>query len=229
MAEAMRCIRGERLRTQPLEPPHESRLRYASSALHPNCSKSSTQPASPASPNTAADKPTPSPVWLFIMDMGSNATGSSVSSDPTRKYGKPDASNRNNYLCDFCGKITKGGAYKMKQHLVGGFTSVRKCPQCPERVREEVKAFMLKKEKTKITNLMSSQEFSYDVDDHDEEEELEVLNSGKDVASSSATFTLRSCHQALSHHDDEVEKDIGEDEDYRLDGDDFCEDGGDLE
>ncbi|KAK8624882.1 hypothetical protein V6N13_089768 [Hibiscus sabdariffa] len=52
---------------------------------------------------------------------------------------------------------------------------------------------------------------------------------GKDVATSSSTFTLRSTHQALSHHDDEVEEDIGEDGDYRLDGDDFCDDGGDLE
>ncbi|KAK8563846.1 hypothetical protein V6N12_035982 [Hibiscus sabdariffa] len=139
----------------------------------------------------------------------------------------------------------------MKQHLVGGFTSVRKCPQCPEHVREEVKTFMLKKEETKITNLMSSQDFSYDVDDHDEEEELEVGRAagahdpiyltrassnpssasvkGKDVATSSATFTLRSTHQVLSHHDDEVEEDIGEDGDYILDGDDFCVDGGDLE
>ncbi|KAK8665768.1 hypothetical protein V6N13_005930 [Hibiscus sabdariffa] len=52
---------------------------------------------------------------------------------------------------------------------------------------------------------------------------------GKDVATSSATFTLRSTHQVLSHHDDEVEEDIGEDGDYILDGDDFCVDGGDLE
>ncbi|KAK8689532.1 hypothetical protein V6N13_088246 [Hibiscus sabdariffa] len=73
----------------------------------------------------------------------------------------------------------------MKQHLVGGFTSVRKCSQCPEHVREEVKAFMLKKEETKITNLMLSQDFSYDVDDHDEEEELEVLNSGGNKGNSS--------------------------------------------
>ncbi|KAK8616593.1 hypothetical protein V6N13_018137 [Hibiscus sabdariffa] len=52
---------------------------------------------------------------------------------------------------------------------------------------------------------------------------------GKDVTTSSVSFTLRSAHQALSHHDDEVEEDIGEDGDYRLDGDDFCLDGGDLE
>ncbi|KAK8689533.1 hypothetical protein V6N13_088247 [Hibiscus sabdariffa] len=52
---------------------------------------------------------------------------------------------------------------------------------------------------------------------------------GKEVATSSTTFTLRSTHQVLSHHDDEVEEDIGEDGDYRLDGDDFCEDDGDLE
>ncbi|KAK8998029.1 hypothetical protein V6N11_012561 [Hibiscus sabdariffa] len=59
--EAKCCTRCERLQTQPLEAreasPHNppSRLRSASSALHPNYSKSST-------PASITDKPTPSPV-----------------------------------------------------------------------------------------------------------------------------------------------------------------------
>ncbi|KAK9020136.1 hypothetical protein V6N11_054629 [Hibiscus sabdariffa] len=160
-ASASRRNRLRRVRRHLITPPHDY-------ALPP---QPSTQIAVKLQPSQHR--------WLFIMDMESNATrsGSSVSLDLTRKYGKPDHSNRNKYLCNFCGKITNGGAYRMKQHLVRGFTSVRKCPQCPEHVREEVKAFMLKKEEIKITNLMSSQDFSYDVDDHDEEEELEILNS----------------------------------------------------
>ncbi|KAK9018261.1 hypothetical protein V6N11_001239 [Hibiscus sabdariffa] len=109
--------------------------------------------------------------------MESGSTGSSTQIDPARKYGKPDPLNRNNFLCNFCSKITKGGAYRMKQHLVGGFKNVTKCPQCPEHIREEVKNFMLKKEEVKATNLMSSQDFSYDVDDQEEEDELEMLDS----------------------------------------------------
>ncbi|KAK8524842.1 hypothetical protein V6N12_029696 [Hibiscus sabdariffa] len=109
--------------------------------------------------------------------MESGSTGSSTPIDPARKYGKPDPLNRNNFLCNFCSKITKGGAYRMKQHLVGGFKNVTKCPQCPEHIREEVKNFMLKKEEVKATNLMSSQDFSYDANDQDEEDELEMLDS----------------------------------------------------
>ncbi|KAK8557659.1 hypothetical protein V6N12_009888 [Hibiscus sabdariffa] len=109
--------------------------------------------------------------------MESGSTGSSTPIDLARKYGKPDPLNRNNFLCNFCSKITKGGVYRMKQHLVGGFKNVTKCPQCPEHIREEVKNFMLKKEEVKATNLMSSQDFSYDVDDKEEEDELEMLDS----------------------------------------------------
>ncbi|KAK8632410.1 hypothetical protein V6N13_072802 [Hibiscus sabdariffa] len=109
--------------------------------------------------------------------MESGSTGSSTPIDPTRKYGKPDPLNRNNFLCNFCSKITKGGEYLMKQHLVGGFKNVTKCPQCPEHIREEVKNFMLKKEEVKTTNLMSSQDFSYGADDQEEEDELEMFDS----------------------------------------------------
>lgn len=32
-----------------------------------------------------------------------------------------DPKNRNDLTCNFCGKVAKGGAYRLKQHLVGGF------------------------------------------------------------------------------------------------------------
>ncbi|KAK8533909.1 hypothetical protein V6N12_047311 [Hibiscus sabdariffa] len=121
-------------------------------ALHFNPSPNSSLPQIPA---THFEEP-PSPASPTTI---AGSTGSSTPLDPARKYGKPDPLNRNNFLCNFCSKITKGGAYRMKQHLVGGFKNVTKCPQCSEHVREEVKNFMLKREEVKATNLMSSQDF----------------------------------------------------------------------
>ncbi|KAK8685118.1 hypothetical protein V6N13_041126 [Hibiscus sabdariffa] len=83
------------------------------------------------------------------MDLGSISTGSSDFLDPARKYGKPKPTNKNSLVCNFCGKAFKGGAYRMKQHLIGGFKNMSKCPKCPNHVSEEVKAFMIKKIKVK--------------------------------------------------------------------------------
>lgn len=84
------------------------------------------------------------------MESGWASTGSSDTTDPARKYRKPDPKNKNNWTCSFCEKVTKGGAYRLKQHLVGGFRNVIKCPICPEHVSEEVKSFMLQKAQSKI-------------------------------------------------------------------------------
>ena len=115
------------------------------------------------------------------MDSGSGAAESSDTLDPARKYGNPQPDNRNNFLCTFCGKLTKGGAYRMKQHLVGGFRNVTKCARCPEHVREEVQAFMIKKAQAKNESEMYPMESQFvDVDEYDdEEEECEITSSKK--------------------------------------------------
>ncbi|XP_021854344.2 uncharacterized protein [Spinacia oleracea] len=66
----------------------------------------------------------------------------------------------------------------MKQHLVGGFRNVTKCPTCPEHVREEVKLFMIKKAQAKIESQMMPRVSQFDHDDDDEEEQdCEIMNS----------------------------------------------------
>ncbi|KAM4097774.1 hypothetical protein ACJW30_07G027500 [Castanea mollissima] len=62
---------------------------------------------------------------------------------------RADPNNKTYLTCNFCGKVTKGGAYRLKQHLAGGCTSVSSCQKCPEDVKEEVQQYMLKKREGK--------------------------------------------------------------------------------
>ncbi|XP_057809030.1 uncharacterized protein LOC131023504 [Salvia miltiorrhiza] len=90
--------------------------------------------------------------------------------DPTKKYGTPNPSNKIAWTCHFCGKVTNGGSYRMKQHLVGGFRNTKKCLKAPEHVRTEVNAYMIKKATSKVLNQFARNP-SHDVGDYDEEEE----------------------------------------------------------
>ncbi|KAK8647580.1 hypothetical protein V6N13_121311 [Hibiscus sabdariffa] len=106
------------------------------------------------------------------------STGSSDKLDPARKYGKQDPTNRNNFTGDFCGKVSRGGVYRMKQHLLGGFKNVLDCLECPEHVKEEIKTFMLKKAELKATHsMLPSDSFVVDEYDQEDEQECETLNS----------------------------------------------------
>lgn len=86
----------------------------------------------------------------------------SPSCDPGRKYGIQDPNNRNNFTCNFCGKVYKGGVFRLKCHFVGGFQAVVDCKLCPEHVKEETRAYMLKKENAKLENRMNSRVLDYD-------------------------------------------------------------------
>ncbi|XP_010549162.1 PREDICTED: uncharacterized protein LOC104820419 [Tarenaya hassleriana] len=77
-----------------------------------------------------------------------------TSTDPAYKYGIKDPNNRTYFTCIFCRKVTKGGVHRLKQHFVGGFRNVIKCPSCPENVRQEISEFMLKKATSKTKSQM---------------------------------------------------------------------------
>ncbi|RWR73351.1 hypothetical protein CKAN_00162400 [Cinnamomum micranthum f. kanehirae] len=53
--------------------------------------------------------------------------------------------NNNRFKCNFCGKISNGSVYWVKQHLAGGFRNITACPKCPAEVREEIREYMTKK------------------------------------------------------------------------------------
>lgn len=62
----------------------------------------------------------------------------------------------------------------MKQHLVGGFRNAKKCPMCPEHVREEINRFMMKKAQTKIEFEMTHYDREHYADDDGDENEDDV-------------------------------------------------------
>ncbi|KAF2309358.1 hypothetical protein GH714_001722 [Hevea brasiliensis] len=52
-------------------------------------------------------------------------------------------------LVTFCSKVTKGGIFRAKQHLVGGFRNATMCKKCPTHVREELQEYMQQKASAK--------------------------------------------------------------------------------
>ncbi|KAJ9697130.1 hypothetical protein PVL29_009062 [Vitis rotundifolia] len=63
--------------------------------------------------------------------------------DPGWKYARLiNEKDLNTIICIFCDKVTKGGIYRHKQHLVGGYRNAKKCRKCLEHVREEMEEYM---------------------------------------------------------------------------------------
>nr|XP_033516400.1 uncharacterized protein LOC117280764 [Nicotiana tomentosiformis] len=77
--------------------------------------------------------------------------------------------------CLFCDKISNGGIYHQKAHLIGGDPNVASCPKVPSHVKEDLKAFLHKKRELK-TQLIHEQEL-YNLDDDDETEEDDDASS----------------------------------------------------
>ncbi|KAL4582822.1 hypothetical protein LXL04_007383 [Taraxacum kok-saghyz] len=117
--------------------------------------------------------------------MGSSKNGST---DPVRKYGVQDPNNKSNFTCNFCGTVVKGGAYRLKQHLIGGFKDAKKCPNSPEHVKAELRDFMENKQSLKAQQLMQQARFQLqepdEYDEVDEEDVAEIGSSRKPPAKS---------------------------------------------
>ena len=64
--------------------------------------------------------------------------------------------NKNDLTCNFYGKVAKGGAYRLKQHLVGGYRAIVGCQKCPKHVKEEVNQYMLRKKNRKRASKFDS-------------------------------------------------------------------------
>ena len=88
----------------------------------------------------------------------------------------PDKKNKNDITCNFCQVITKGGIYRAKQHLAGGYRNSKACKKCPPAVREEIKEYMSRKIKEKR---QIHQFLDYDDVDKDKVEEVQDDVRGK--------------------------------------------------
>ncbi|XP_028209634.1 uncharacterized protein LOC114392630 [Glycine soja] len=62
----------------------------------------------------------------------------------------------NTIVCNFCGKITKGGITRAKQHLIGKSGNVAACKKTPPNVIEELKEYMATKKSGTTYNTSGS-------------------------------------------------------------------------
>ncbi|XP_075504344.1 uncharacterized protein LOC142541764 [Primulina tabacum] len=108
----------------------------------------------------------------------------------------PDPKNPNFVCCSFCGKITNGGIYRHKLHLVGGNRNVKACPKCPEHVKEEIKGFMQKKSvlKNQIDDIPHLDDI-VDLEEDEDDDDIQTKMKGKRPMSG-PTVQGKRCKQA---------------------------------
>nr|CAN67667.1 hypothetical protein VITISV_041109 [Vitis vinifera] len=107
--------------------------------------------------------------------------------DPGWKYGRlVNEKDLNTIICIFCDKVTKGGIYRHKQHLVGGYRNAKKCRKCPEHVREEMEEYMSSKKNQKEQMNMGSEYVNEDLFGLEDEDIGEEINSGTNVTNISS-------------------------------------------
>ncbi|XP_059659240.1 uncharacterized protein LOC132306061 [Cornus florida] len=116
-----------------------------------------------------------------------------MSKDPAWNYCHLQNPQDRNATCNFCEKVMKGGIYRAKQHIVGGYRNVQACKKCPEHVKEEIREYMSKKKEEKeYTNLLPDFD---DMDDQDEDDVAIIDVKGKRVASGTGSNNIQSKKQ----------------------------------
>ncbi|KAL0923102.1 hypothetical protein M5K25_007147 [Dendrobium thyrsiflorum] len=83
------------------------------------------------------------------MVRGKEKSNASLRRDPSWKYSVQvdigGAEKTYVYLkCNFCDKVVKGGVTRMKEHLSGSHKNVAPCANVPDKVKEEISAYMKK-------------------------------------------------------------------------------------
>ncbi|KAL0904192.1 hypothetical protein M5K25_026267 [Dendrobium thyrsiflorum] len=83
------------------------------------------------------------------MVRGKEKSNASLRRDPSWKYSVQvdigGAEKTYVYLkCNFCDKVVKGGVTRMKEHLSGSHKNVAPCANVPDKVKEEIGAYMKK-------------------------------------------------------------------------------------
>ncbi|XP_028110596.1 uncharacterized protein LOC114309095 [Camellia sinensis] len=100
-----------------------------------------------------------------------------------------DPKNPNQFKCNFCGKVSNGKVYRVKQHLVGGSRNVTACQKCPPDVREEIKVYMgnKKTQKEQMNLLPHFDEMNNDFEEGEDDIAYDIHRphgpSGKSLAS----------------------------------------------
>ncbi|XP_027905788.1 uncharacterized protein LOC114165342 [Vigna unguiculata] len=103
-------------------------------------------------------------------------------SDPGWKYCHPmDESNLNTTICNYCGKVMKGGVTRAKEHLMAKKGNVAACTKTPKNVREEL--WKLYKEKADSSSI--NPRYNATNDNHESEDEVEISTTSNDKGKNS--------------------------------------------
>ncbi|XP_027932739.1 uncharacterized protein LOC114188342 [Vigna unguiculata] len=103
-------------------------------------------------------------------------------SDPGWKYCHPmDESNLNTTICNYCGKVMKGGVTRAKEHLMAKKGNVAACTKTPKNVREEL--WKLYKEKADSSSI--NPRYNATNDNHESEDEVEISTASNDKGKNS--------------------------------------------
>ena len=92
--------------------------------------------------------------------------------DPAWAYETPMGSNTK-VKCSFCDVTYNSGIFHHKRHLIGGYRDVKVCLEVPDKVKEEIKEYMLKKNEFK-TQLNHEASMVNVVDNDEMDDEFEV-------------------------------------------------------
>jgi len=98
-------------------------------------------------------------------------------SDPGWKHCRPmDESNLNTIICNYCGKVMKGGVTRAKEHLMAKKGNVTACTKTLKNVREEL--WKLYKEKADSSSI--NPRYTATNDNHESEDEVEISTASND-------------------------------------------------
>ena len=123
---------------------------------------------------------------IMQLNMSINDT-SSRKADPGWQYGVADPKDPNVIKCCFCDKVTKGGIYRHKQHLVGGYRNATACKRYLPNVAEEIRNYMAKRKELKeqMNEIPDFDEIGEEDEDEEDTDALETTtkSSGGSVKS----------------------------------------------
>ncbi|WOL07426.1 hypothetical protein Cni_G16167 [Canna indica] len=99
--------------------------------------------------------------------------------DPGWKYCHSlDENDTNTIVCNFCGKITRGGITRAKQHLMGKKGNVSACTKCPKEVREELWDLLRGKKKQESAEIASARNIDLENLGYGDSESEGEINEG---------------------------------------------------
>nr|GEW24199.1 hypothetical protein [Tanacetum cinerariifolium] len=117
------------------------------------------------------------------------------SKDIAYQFAVQDPNNRNNFTCNFCGKVTKGGAFRLKRHLVGGLRGVSDCAKVPDHAKVQVELYMKNKQSMKDNSRMRRMMEEVDEYDEDEEDDCIVTSMKRGVARDKEELRNNACKE----------------------------------